>query len=243
MTPARQIASIWLRIPERGVDVLSIILASTGVNVATSSPGSHHALTVLLSGLAITASGVVMMLLKYRAAMIWRSVESRIDADRESVRRYVANEGIPRPATKSLSTHLKETIADVIEHSAESGPVVRSVLASVVLAGVGMAFAFWPVFVPESGGKAEVGIRLNAIDEAQVRLEHDIRKMSQSIAACSTSVELQTAAAMGFQEQLMQQLVDHQLRIEREMDQIREGLAGLARVTREDQTRNQSQGR
>lgn len=197
----KRLAQAWLRVPERGVDIISILLASTGINIVTAAPGNAHAVVVLLSGLAITCAGIATIMLKYRTRSIWLSVESKLETDKEAAVKYLETGATgTKPEPKSSATHLTDTISDFLEHSPDSGSVTRNLLLATILALAGLVAAFWPVFAPQRPEENKVQQQLEAIEKTVQSLNHEIARVSSESATSTKRIAAQTLAVNELKE-------------------------------------------
>lgn len=171
MNASKRLARVWLRIPERGVDVISILLASAGINLVTMAPNGRQPGIAMLSGSAVIVAGVLAAILKDRAASIRSTVNSRIEADDDAVQRYLSGDGGgEKPSPRSRAQHLKATVSDFLQGSPEAASVGRNVMLIAVFSLAGITIAFWPLVVPDRREEDKARERAESIETMRRRL-------------------------------------------------------------------------
>ncbi|MBV9929073.1 MAG: hypothetical protein JOZ96_28945 [Acidobacteria bacterium] len=192
MNLERKLIALWLRIPERGIDVFAILFSGAGINILTGAPGSANPGAMLLSGLAIIATGVMMTLLKFQNGLIRSAVESKIKADAHAVEKYLTEGGqAPPPKAKPFSQHLDDAIADFIDGAPDAKSVGRNVGVAALLAVVGIAAAFEPALLPRHSRESEVVEKLQTIEHTTRAIADDAVRQSESFEAEGRAVQAQ----------------------------------------------------
>lgn len=192
MNLERKLVALWLRIPERGIDVLAILFSGAGINILTEAPGSANPWAMLLSGLAIIATGVVMTLLKFQNGLIRSTVESKIKADAYAVEKYlIEGAKVPLPKAKPFSQHLDEVISDFIDGAPNAKSVSRNIVMATILALLGMAAAFGPILLPRHSKESQIIEKLQAIEHTTKTLADDAVRRTGSIETGGRAVQTQ----------------------------------------------------
>jgi len=229
MKPSKRLAAAWLRIPERGVDILSILLAGAGINLITAVPANPHAVVFLFAGLAITIAAVIVFLLKHRADGIWRSVESNLHKSQDELNEFLKSGGkLMQPKLKTSSELLTEAIVDFMDYSPDSVSVTRHVLLASVLVAAGIA-ATVCVSLPfgsseEDKNQQKQEVFANTLKSVQNQIDH----LSSDFKLRSKAMELQLQQFTENQTNQFTNVDKQNGRIESEIQQLRSDISTLA---------------
>lgn len=223
----RRLSTVCLRIPERGADVISILLASAGINIITSAQGSDTVVLTLVSGFVVSCSGIAAILLKYRIATIRKSVSSEVEKQIEALEQ-AEREKREAPKQKSEKAILDSNIADFLDNSSDSVAVERNVLVMMVSVVIGVALYSWAV-CSVSGDDLRLLQHIETAKTKVISLGNEVARLTSESTAISERVEVlgrQTEAQSAESEAIiLSELKNLNSGIENSVEQLRADIA------------------
>ncbi|MBN1589459.1 MAG: hypothetical protein JW888_08085 [Pirellulales bacterium] len=206
----------WLRIPERGIDVISILLASSGINLLTSALGATHSIAFLISGFAVTTAAVMVILLKHYSSLIRKTLEYNVNSDREALQQLFENGGDgEKPQPRTTLDYLDSAISEFLEESPEARRVVRGVTWAVLFAFVGITTIISSTLLSERNEHRNVATRAEGLQKRFDAFEKSIsllgtlmttqdRLIEQRLKQMATDVDaIKTDLASSYERQFL----------------------------------------